>query len=238
MHLGNCVGEVLEQREVCRAFAKAPRVPVAGTSTVSTSTGKSQLDLLFLDDSIALRDIDVLPKYSLLIPGRQKTPQEVSGGFPRSRIGVFGRPQSTQMDGGGDWENEVWTDLRSKRSIKNQFQQVGARPWILGRRNRLARGIYNRLVAADRFSGKQISVDVQQRLNALISGSGYSAYQLVFGSNPMYLFGWDDKGEEQLFAQNTSPFGSVCATVEITYDGTGSSTGGSGQRQKTQTFGI
>ena len=81
MHLGNCVGEVLEQREVCRAFAKAPRVPVAGTSTVSTSTGKSQLDLLFLDDSIALRDIDVLPKYSLLIPVLSENPKGVSEAF-------------------------------------------------------------------------------------------------------------------------------------------------------------
>ena len=41
-------------------------------------------------------------------------------------------------------------------------------------------------------------------LNTLVSASGYSAYQLVFGSNPMDLYGWIDSDEDLLFAQDTS----------------------------------
>ena len=88
-----------------------------------------------------------------------------------------------------------------------QFQGAGAYRWILERRNGLARGIYYRLVADDSFSGKQIFAEVARCLYALISGGRYSAYQLVFGSNPVDLLGWDDQYEDLLFAQDTSPSG-------------------------------
>lgn len=57
------------------------------------------------------------------------------------------------------------------------------------RRNGLARGICKGLVADARFSGKQILAEVQWCLDTLISGVGYSAYQLVFRSDPVYLLG-------------------------------------------------
>ena len=93
------------------------------------------------------------------------------------------------MDVGGEWKNEIWTDLRSERRMELQFSGVGARPWIPERRNGLARRIYNRLVADGRSWGKQILSEVQWRLNALISAGGYSAHQMVFGSKPLDLFG-------------------------------------------------
>ena len=78
---------------------------------------------------------------------------------------------------------------------------------MLERRNGLARGIYNKLVEDDRFSSEKILGEVQWRLNAMLSSSGFSAYQMVFGSNPVDLFGWDDSDEELLFAQDTSLVG-------------------------------
>ena len=38
----------------------------------------------------------------------------------------------------------------------------------------------------------------------MLSSSGFSAYQMVFGSNPADLFGRDDSEEDLLFAQDTS----------------------------------
>ena len=107
----------------------------------------------------------------------------------------------------GNWKNDVRADLSSGRRIKLQFRRVGARPWIHERRNGPARGIRSRLLADDRYSGKQVSVEVQGRLHALISGGEYSAYQLVFGSNQVDLLGWDETDEDLLFAQDTSRSG-------------------------------
>ena len=77
-------------------------------------------------------------------------------------------------------------------------------PWILERRNGLAQGIYNRSQKDDRFPGRQILAEVQWCLNTVISGGGFSAYQMVFGSNPADLYGWEDKDEDLMFAQDTS----------------------------------
>ena len=73
------------------------------------------------------------------------------------------------------------------RRIKLVFQGVGAHPWVLKRRNGLQRGILNRLLADRYYAGSQILTEVQRRLNTMLSASGYSAYHLVFGSNPMDL---------------------------------------------------
>ena len=40
--------------------------------------------------------------------------------------------------------------------------------------------------------------------NALISAGRFSAYQMACGSNPIDLIGWDDQGEDLMFAQDTS----------------------------------
>ena len=58
IHLLNYVDGVLERREVCGAFDKAPHAPVAGRSAVSTSTEKLGAGSLLLDDLIALRAMD------------------------------------------------------------------------------------------------------------------------------------------------------------------------------------
>ena len=87
-------------------------------------------------------------------------------------------------------ESELRTELRSERGIKLLFQEVGARPWFLVRRNVLARGTYNRPGGDDRSSGKQILAGAQWRLNFLISSGGFSANQAVFGSNSVDLHAW------------------------------------------------
>ena len=74
----------------------------------------------------------------------------------------------------------------------------------MGRRNGLARGIYNRIVEDDRFAKKQILSEVQLCLSTMLLVSGFSAHQMVFRSNPMDLFGWEGQDEDLLFAQDTS----------------------------------
>ena len=51
---------------------------------------------------------------------------------------------------------------------------------------------------------KAILAEAQWRLRAMLSASGFPAYQMVFGSNPADLFGWEDGDEDLMFAQDTS----------------------------------
>ena len=52
------------------------------------------------------------------------------------------------------------------------FGRAGERPWILERRNGLARGIKCRLFADDRCSGRQSLAATPWRLNSMISAMG------------------------------------------------------------------
>ena len=84
----------------CRAFDRAPHVPVTGSPKVSTFNEKLQVGLLFLHGIIVLRVTDVFSKYSLPMPVRPKNPQEVRDSFASLWVGVFGPPKCVQMDEG------------------------------------------------------------------------------------------------------------------------------------------
>ena len=115
---------------------------------------------------------------------------------------MFGPSFSIQIDGGGEWKNELCAELRSERRIRVLYRGVGAHPWVLGRRNGLTRGIYNRLKGGDRFSGKQILAGAQWRLSTLIAGGGPPANRMVFGSDPVDPYRWEDKDGDLTFAQD------------------------------------
>ena len=80
-HLLTCMDESLEQREVCRASDKAPRVPAAGNPTVAMFNGKLQAHLPLAGDIIAAHVMDVFSKYSLMISVCTKNAQEVRDAY-------------------------------------------------------------------------------------------------------------------------------------------------------------
>ena len=63
------------------------------------------------------------------------------------------------------------------------------------------------MMADDRFSGRQVLTEAQWCLNTMISASGYSAVQLVFGSNPADLVRWGDHGDDLLCAPDSAVSG-------------------------------
>ena len=65
----------------------------------------------------------------------------------------LGHPSAYIWMRGGEWKKGLWRDLCVEPRIKLVIQGVGAHPWILERRNGLARGIYNRLKEARHYTG-------------------------------------------------------------------------------------
>ena len=116
-HAPTSVYEVMAQREVCGALDKAPNVPPRNPCLIK----KMQVDLVFLDDPIALRATDVPSKYPLLIPFRSKNTQEVWNASRHARVGVLRPPPGIQMDGGRRWKNEAWAELRPEPRINLQL---------------------------------------------------------------------------------------------------------------------
>ena len=127
-HSVNCVDDVLGHCEDCPAVDKAPDVPIAASSTASMFNEKVQVDLLFLGDSIALRDMDMYFKYSLMLPVHFESNQDVWDAFCGGWLGTFGPPKCIQMDEGGAWKGGIWTDLRAARCIKLRVRGASFHP--------------------------------------------------------------------------------------------------------------
>ena len=92
------------------------------------------------------------------------------------------------MESGVEKKNEVWADVSWTRGVHLQFQGEGVHPWMLECCNGLALGIYSRLPADGEHSERAISNEVQFRLSAMLSNSGFSAYKMVSGSNQADLY--------------------------------------------------
>ena len=91
-HLVNHVDKALETCDVCRAFDKAPHIPIAGPTAVSAFNEKVHVDLLSLGDLVMARAMDVFSKYSLLRPAQSENPQEVWDAFCAGWLGALGPP--------------------------------------------------------------------------------------------------------------------------------------------------
>ena len=88
--------------EVLDPVDRAPHVLIAGTPPASMFNEKLQIDLLFLDDIIALHVTGVFPRNSSPTPVRVKTLRHVRGAFSGLRVGVFGPPECVQMNVGSE----------------------------------------------------------------------------------------------------------------------------------------
>ena len=84
-------------------------------------------------------------------------------------------------------------------SLASSFKERAHTLGSLEKKNGLARGIFNRLVADDRCPAS--------RLDPLLPSSGWSAYKVVFRSNSADMYGRGNDGEDLLWAQDTSPSG-------------------------------
>ena len=104
-----------------------------GSPSVSALDDKNQVDLPFSDDNIVLRAMAAYSKYAVLVCVCSKDPLEVWEACAGSRINVFGRPETTQMDLAGELGNGMWAALCPVRNIRSQFQGKGAHPWLVER---------------------------------------------------------------------------------------------------------
>ena len=80
-----------------------PHGPIAGTSTAPILKKKSQVDLLFLGDLLAVHAMDASSKNSPLLHARSENPQEVWDALSGARLQVFGQPKHLLMEEGRDW---------------------------------------------------------------------------------------------------------------------------------------
>lgn len=100
--MGNYVDEALELRDLCRAFDKVARIPIAGAPAASAFFEELHAVLLFPYGAIASRAIDVFSKLPPVVPPSSCKSQRVRHTFHGLRIASFGGPKYVHMDEGGE----------------------------------------------------------------------------------------------------------------------------------------
>ena len=124
-------GDEVVQCEVRQVFDVAPHLPIAGTSVVSVFNEKVQVVPDCSDDFIALRANGHCSEYPLLARISSKRPPEV---WDRGLQPLESLVEYKWMSAGG-----LKTDVRAERTTSLHLQCKGARPWMIERRNGMAR---------------------------------------------------------------------------------------------------
>ena len=101
------VAAVVYRGEVHLAFDNAPHLPIVGMSLPSAFMERIQVDLLFPDDVIAVRAVDLCPDYSLSVRFPPKNPLEVLGALAASLIAAVVARRGIWIDSVGEWGNGV-----------------------------------------------------------------------------------------------------------------------------------
>ena len=136
--------EVLEPYEVSRASAKAPRVPIAGTSTVSMSHEKLRADQFSRVISSPCMPCVTSPGTPFRYPFDRRIPKRNVAHFAICGLGFLANLHACRWTKVGPGEMRCGrTYVRIEGSDYN-FKGLARTPWILGSRNVLARGVFNR----------------------------------------------------------------------------------------------
>ena len=180
-HLIVCVAEVLERREVCRAFYQVPP-PLPCSMKDSRWIYRSWTASL----PCALRAS--FPRIPFFYPSVRRPIRRF--GMPSLDLGLgfLALRCASGWMRAGNGRVKCGRNCVRREELNHYFNGVGAHPWILERRNGPARGIYNCAMEDCRFSGEQILAEAHWCLNTLTSAGRYSAYQTACGSNAAGLF--------------------------------------------------
>ena len=108
------------------------------------------------------------------------------------------------MDAGGGRKNGVWADFVWNAIFVSSYTVKALIPWSLERRDGLARGMYNRLAADDRFSSRASLDGAQFCVNSMFGRGGFSARQIVFGPCLADLSMWQSAKGDRDLAQDAS----------------------------------
>ena len=172
--------------EICKKHGREAPKPKTCLPLADRFNQTVALDLKFLDTKeIILHCIDLLTRFSVAVIIKNKTKEEIVTNFFKSWIAVFGRPEQTLSDNGGEFCNQDFVDLCRHLDI-NMRTTAAFAPFsngVVERHN----GILAEMVYKIREdTGCSTDIALCWAVNAknnLSNVYGFSPQQLVLGYN-------------------------------------------------------
>jgi hypothetical protein len=179
--------KMIKECELCQRFKKTPSRPAVSLPLASDWNEMVYVDLQQLEPSLwFLHIIDVFTRYSGGAIVKTKTGREIVEKFIQHWIGIFAAPKKLMSDNGGEFANEEIIQLGHQFGIEI-LATAAYSPWSNGicERHNLTLSETVEKVKADRQCSWDTALSwALMAKNSLSNIHGFSAQQLVFGTNP------------------------------------------------------
>ena len=185
---GSIIEELYDQCGVCKQYAKTPSRPVVALPMATEFNECVAIDLKYWRQNLwILHMIDVYSRFTQSVFISSKSPKVVIDAILVHWVGNFGVMRRLFSDCGGEFNNQDMREISSLLNIEVKTT-AGYAPFQNGlceRNHAVVDMILHKLVAE--YPNTELNVLLKwanMAKNSLQMWSGFSSYQLVFGSNP------------------------------------------------------
>ena len=181
------VDKVSQQCRICKLFKKAPPRPVVGLPNASDFNKTVVMDLIsYSRGTWIFHLIDMFSRYSAACVVRSKRKEVIADAIFKVWLSYFGHPNKFLADNGGEFSNNVYTDLCEQFNI--QMAKTAAESlWSNGlceRHNGVIKESVNKVIEDASCSLETVLFWSISAKNTFCEHNGFSPSQLVFGRNP------------------------------------------------------
>ena len=183
------VKKIYDECDVCRQYARAPTRPVVSLPLASDFNEVVAVDLKYLKPNLwILHMIDVYSRFSQSVLITSKQPKVIIEAIIENWVGIFGvMGKGLISDNGGEFCNQSMRDMSSLLNF--EVMTTGAyAPFQNGLCER-NHAVIDMILFKLRADYPKTSLNIllkwaNMAKNSLQMWTGYSSYQIVFGTNP------------------------------------------------------
>ena len=186
------VQAVVDTCTVCRMWSRRGNQPVVALSFTTKFNEGVQLDLLFVDDGIALHIIDLCIKYAQACFITSKEPEAVLPAIVHLWFRVYMPPMFICSDQEGALFSDQGSTWADRWGVALRPKPKGTHAYVIERRNEILRQQYHKVRSQAEAEGLRVTKTEMLdesilAVNALLSVHGTSPYAALFGRVPNLL---------------------------------------------------
>ena len=186
--LFSMIQEVEATCEICIKYKKPHSRPVVGFSLGKEFNHTVSMDLKTFKGVQFLHLIDNATRFSAAAIITSKHKEVIIDLIFKHRIALFGAPNRSLSDNGGEFNNELYKEMAELLNIE-VLSTASESPWSNGiaeRHNAIIGNMLERILEENKYSMEVALAWAVSAKNSLQNVYGYSPNQLVIGKNPSF----------------------------------------------------
>ena len=199
----NMIPDVVDTCKACRQWRRPTARSVHSSRLTTRFNEAAQIDILFLEESMALVVIDEATRFTVAIPIADRSSETVISAITNSWVMYFGAPKTLISDREGAVLSDELSIWAERRNIDVKPRPRDAHATIVERHHQLLREQFLKMRSACQLENLPLPFasllsEAVYAKNALISVGGFSPFQAVLGIHPQFLSELEGAGQSAL----------------------------------------